>query len=139
LLIAPHRRILALFGATPMAADDVPGFAAFVDHVAEVSAAPKPGLYRIVIAGGYWVNAVAVPHRREPAVVYSQPLLELLEPPEVRAVYAHEVAHLEQYQGRLLLWTRLQFWLLSALALLWVPASRMIGGFTWWCPSPGWR
>ena len=34
---------------------------------------------------------------KSPAVVLSEPLLELLSEAEVQAVYAHEVAHLEQF------------------------------------------
>ena len=45
------------------------------------------------------MNAVALPGVRTPAVAFSHVLLERLPPDEIAAVFAHEVAHHEHFDG----------------------------------------
>jgi heat shock protein HtpX len=136
-LLCPIRIMLRVLGAEPMAADRVPGLAEFADQVAARSRVGPPQLYRLPMRGGRWVNALAVPHRRHPGVVFSEPLLELLDPAEVRAVYAHEVAHLEQYDASFLLRVGAVAWALAVLALAVVPGAEWLLGSSSWLPL-GW-
>lgn len=63
---------------------------------------PPPALYVIGSARSRWVNAVALPAVRQPSIVFGNALVDLLEPDEVAAVYAHELSHLEQHGPRML-------------------------------------
>lgn len=136
-LLCPVRVMLRLLGVEPMPPGRVAGLDEFAEQVAASSTARRPALYRLPMRGGRWVNALAVPHRRSPGVVFSEPLLELLEPIEVRAVYAHEVAHLEQYHSRFILRASLTAWSLAVLALGLVPAANLLLGSSSWFPA-GW-
>ncbi len=61
---------------------------------------PPPALYVIGSPGTRWVNAVALPSVRHPAIVFGNALVDLLDPDEVAAIYAHELSHLEQHGPR---------------------------------------
>ena len=63
---------------------------------------PPPSLYVIGSPRTRWVNAVALPSVRQPSIVFGNALVDLLEPDEVAAVYAHELSHLEQHGPRML-------------------------------------
>jgi Zn-dependent protease with chaperone function len=61
-----------------------------------------PDLYRIGAEGTRVVNALALPSATRPAIGLGNALLELLEPDEVAAIYAHELSHIEQFSPRVI-------------------------------------
>lgn len=83
--------------AVPLANADVERRVA---AIAERAGTPPPPLYVIGGAGTRFVNAVALPSARHPAIGLGNALLELLEPEEVAAIYAHELSHIEQHSPR---------------------------------------
>jgi len=87
------------------------------------SRCPAPRLYRLARAGGRWANALAQPSFHAPGVIFGQTLLAELEPEEVTAILAHEVAHLEHYDRRRLLRLSALNWLLIVLAVAGVPLA----------------
>jgi heat shock protein HtpX len=60
----------------------------------------RPGVYRFGAPGGHFVNAFAIPSLYAPAVVLSDGLLGALTDDEIVGVFAHEVAHHEQFTRR---------------------------------------
>ncbi len=62
--------------------------------------AAAPTVYVCGPEGGGMHNAAAFPHRRTPRVIFTRALLQGLTPDEAAAVFAHEVAHLEEWDGR---------------------------------------
>jgi Zn-dependent protease with chaperone function len=70
--------------------------------IVERAGIAAPALYRIGAPGTRIVNALAFPSVRRPAIGMGNALLELLEPDEAAAIYAHELSHIEQHSPRLL-------------------------------------
>jgi Zn-dependent protease with chaperone function len=94
------RRVL---GTRPLSRDDLaPRFAAVVSRARAVA----PRVLRFGFPGGRVVNAFALPSRRCPTVLFGDQLLEQLEPDEVAAIFAHEVAHLEHFDRKRLVQAR---------------------------------
>lgn len=60
----------------------------------------SPSVYRVGGSDARFVNAVALPAKREPSIGLGNALIELLEPDEVAAIYAHELSHIEQFGRR---------------------------------------
>jgi Zn-dependent protease with chaperone function len=84
---------LALLGARRLDRHDV------LDAFRAVSAGARgahPSVWVVPAEGGTWTAALALPDTRRPAVVFSTSMLERLDADELAAIYAHEVAHLEQ-------------------------------------------
>ena len=75
-----------------------------------------PWIGRAGPAGGFWLNALAVPSLYRQGVVLSHDLLASLGPREATAIFAHEVGHLEQFSRK-----RLIFGQLTLLTLISVP------------------
>jgi Zn-dependent protease with chaperone function len=80
--------------------------------------------------GGAWTNAIALATAADRRVWLGQSLLERLAEDEANAVFAHEVAHLEQFTRGYLIWLRAIDWTAIAMATvgcavasLLVPAS----------------
>jgi heat shock protein HtpX len=62
----------------------------------------RPETYRYGAPGGYVMNALAIPSLSHPAVALGDTLLATLDDDEVAGVFAHEIAHHEQFtRGRL--------------------------------------
>jgi len=59
-----------------------------------------PSVYRVGPQGSRFVNAVALPSVRRPSVALGNALLELLDPDETAAIFAHEVAHFDHFTPR---------------------------------------
>lgn len=93
------RVFLGLLRATPL--DDPSLTPAFGDVIAKASV-PMPRLWRSDPRGGLVPTAFALPSLGGGGVVFLQPLLDRLPPGEVVAIFAHEVAHLEQFTPRVL-------------------------------------
>jgi len=57
----------------------------------------RPEILRVGSHRGGWVNALALPALPTSRILLTQRLLDLLEPAESAAIFAHEVAHLETF------------------------------------------
>lgn len=125
-----------LVGASPLDLPDLePHFSAILDR-AKVG---RPRLYRFGSPGGRLANALALPSLRKPAILLGETLLEFLNPKELAAIFAHEVAHLEHNRRRRLRWLTLGIWvnigmgvLATPLSLAWFP--EYLGTILWTWP-----
>jgi len=70
------------------------------DEVVRRAGTVVPAVYRVGPQGSRFVNAVALPSARRPSVAMGNALLELLEPDETAAIFAHEVAHFDHFTRR---------------------------------------
>ena len=68
-----------------------PRFEEIVRRAGSVS----PRVYRVGPKGSRFVNAVALPSATRPAVAMGNATLELLDPDEATAIFAHEIAHFD--------------------------------------------
>src|SRR6266850_2305469 len=108
----------ALIGARRLDRSDLqPAF----EEILARSRAKAPGLYRAGPRGGRWVSALALPSVRGSAVLMSDTLLDLFDRDEIAAIFAHEVAHLEHYDGRRRLFMLLSQWLIVLLGVVAAP------------------
>lgn len=77
---------------------------------------------------GHWINAVALPSLKGPRIVMSAPLLKRLSLPEATAIFAHELAHIEDFSENWLRNSRL----IDSLALLFgcivLPSISLLNG-----------
>ena len=104
--------------ARPLSREDLaPRFAAIVAR----ARAAAPQVLRFGFPGGRVVNAFALPSRRRGTVLFGDQLLELLEPDEVAAIFAHEVAHLEHFDQKRLARARITMWTIIGLTVVVVP------------------
>ncbi|HSA57139.1 MAG TPA: M48 family metalloprotease [Gemmatimonadaceae bacterium] len=110
-----YQRIwLRLHDAEPLAS---PALAPRIATIVDRAGIPAPALYRIGAPGTRFVNALAFPSVRRPAIGLGNALLELLEPDEIAAVYAHELSHIEQFSPRVVRRLQLVTWLLILAAI----------------------
>jgi len=133
-LLGSRRLAISLLQAEPPNAGEMPTFSRLAGEVAARSTAPEPELLCTEVTGGRWVNALTIAHRTSPAVVFSRPLLKALEPRQLAAIYAHEVAHLEHFTPRLLRTRSAWLWVLTVAALALIPVSRLLVELPWWAP-----
>jgi len=89
--------LLMLLGATPLEDKDL---LARFDAVLAKARSRRPTVYRTGPEGGKFVNGFAIPTPWAPAVLLSDDLLANLTPAEATAIFAHEVAHLEEFTLR---------------------------------------
>ncbi len=84
--------------------DSVPlqdaGLQARFGAIAERAGIVPPAVYRIGAPDARFTNAFAFPSVRQPAIGLGNTLIELLEPDETAAIYAHELAHIEHFSPR---------------------------------------
>lgn len=107
---------LDLHRATPLRASARPELVARLDAVLDrATLRRRPEIYRFGAPGGHFVNALAVPSLTHPAVALSDGLLATLTDDEIVGVFAHEVAHHEQFTGRRLWGGRIAGVLLALL------------------------
>jgi Zn-dependent protease with chaperone function len=106
---------LWLHEATPLSDS---ALAPRIEAIVERAGIRAPELYRIGAAGTRFVNALALPSTTRPAIALGNGLLELLEPDEVAAIYAHELSHIEQFSPRVLRRYQLVNRLLIVLAVI---------------------
>lgn len=95
-------------------------------------------LERVDLGGGVFANAVALPSNRQQAVVMTDTLATRLEPDEVVAILAHELAHFEYYNAsrlrRLNFATLIQILAGACLPLvvrLWAPVAGTAVALAW--------
>ena len=107
---------LAAHRGTPL---ERPDLASRFDAIIERAGIKRPGIFRYGAAGSYSMNAFALPSTKEPRVALGDTLLELLTPAEIAAIFAHEVAHLEHFDAKVLrrLWIMTKVMLAGAVAL----------------------
>ncbi len=111
-----------ILGASTLEGEALAPFAPYFDPVLERTTAPQPHLWWVRLEGGRFANAVALPSRRGyPGVLFWETLLSHFTPREVGAVFAHEVAHLEQFHAHLLRRMAALEWMLIAFAVGCVP------------------
>ena len=83
--------------AKPLVRPDLtPRFDAIVQRAGTV----VPAVYSVGPKGSRFVNAVALPSVRRPAVAMGDALLDLLDPDESAAIFAHEMAHFDHLGPR---------------------------------------
>ena len=66
------------------------------DRITRQARTRPPLLVRLEVPGGRIINAVALASLRRPIVAFTSSLLDILAPDEQAAIYAHEVAHLDE-------------------------------------------
>ncbi len=97
----PRDLVLRLAGARPLHPAEAPGLHAALHELARRAGLPRaPALY---ILPRELLNAFSVGSRENAAVVVTTGLLRSLEPPELVAVLAHEVAHVAHDDMRVML------------------------------------
>ena len=67
------------------------------DEIVRRAGTPAPTVHRVGPQGSRFVNAVALPSLPRPAVAIGDALLDLLDPDETAAIFAHEVAHFDHF------------------------------------------
>ena len=96
------------------------------DEIVRRAGTITPSVFRVGPRGSRFVNAVALPSVRRPSVAMGTALLELLEPDETAAIFAHEVAHFDQYTPRLVGRRQLVNRVLILLGVAW-PVIGLLG------------
>lgn len=97
------------------------------DAMVQRSGIAMPRFERVDLHGGAVANALAVPSLRRSSVVFTGTLLDRLEPDETVAICAHELAHLEHFNPRLLRRLKLVSLLLIASGAAVAPLTRLAG------------
>ncbi|HEX6371030.1 MAG TPA: M48 family metalloprotease [Longimicrobium sp.] len=84
------------YRATPL---DRPALLERFGEIVRRAGTVSPGVYRMGPKGGRLANAFALPDPRGPSVAFGDDLLELLDEDEAAAIFAHELAHIEQHDA----------------------------------------
>jgi len=87
----------------------------------------RPSIHRYGVKGGLIPNAFALPSLHEPAVAIGDTLLDTLDADETTAIFAHEIAHHEYFDGMRLSVQRRWLILLAVLIAL-MPALLLAVG-----------
>src|SRR5580765_100922 len=106
------------------------------DEIVRRAGTIVPSVYRVGSQGSRFVNAVALPSVRRPSVAMGNALLELLEPNETAAIFAHEVAHFDHFTPRYVRRAQLlnRALIVAGVALPLLAALSRVG----WAPWIGW-
>jgi Zn-dependent protease with chaperone function len=88
---------------------------------------PGTRFERIQLSGGVIANALALPSRRTPTVLFTDTVLERFEQDEILAVCAHELAHFEYYHPARLRRLNIASYTIVALGAIAMPATRIAG------------
>lgn len=115
---ASHFLLLFLLQARPLARPDlVAPLAAIVAR----STVKAPATFTLPCRGR-WINAFALPAKKDARVLFTEGLLEHMPADEIAAIFAHEVAHLEHYTPARLRRAGWAALLLAVLGAIGVPA-----------------
>jgi len=116
--------------ATPLV-DPVltPRFEDIVKRAGTVS----PRVYRVGPQGSRFVNAVALPSAKRPAVAMGNAALELLEPDEASAIFAHEIGHFDHLTPKRMARSQLinRLLILIGVTLPFITTFATGGGMRW--------
>src|SRR5436190_2924032 len=82
-------------------------------------------LEQVDMRGGVFANAVALPSITHPLVLMTSSLVERLDADETAAILAHELAHIEQYNPRVLRAMARTTWALIAAGAVLAPLARL--------------
>ena len=93
----------------------------------EKSGIPVPRFEVVPLKGGVIANALALPSLRRSSVLFSETLLERLDPDEVVGICAHELAHLEHFNHAFLRRINRENILLILLAAFAAPVAKLLG------------
>ncbi|MGE3805423.1 MAG: M48 family metalloprotease, partial [Gemmataceae bacterium] len=115
--------LLRVLRARPL--DDATLLEAFEPIMARSQAA-RPIILESGSSRGGFVNAFALPSTRQSRVLFGRRLLDILDTEEAAAIFAHEVAHLEQFDAAKLRQVQLREWLLIALACFLAPVGALV-------------
>lgn len=91
------------------------------------SGIPMPRFERVGLQGGAVANAIALPSLRTSSVLFTETLLDRLEPDETVAICAHELAHLEHFNPPFLRRIRVVDLLLITSGAAVAPLARLAG------------
>lgn len=116
------RILLWLVGATPL---ERPDLTPRLTAIAGRATIPPPDVRRFGFTGGRMANAFALPAERRGSVLFADQVLGFLEPDELAAIFAHEIAHLEHWDRARLRRSRLTMAALIALAVVAVPLLQL--------------
>jgi Zn-dependent protease with chaperone function len=106
---------------------DDPALLVRFNELVQRSGIVMPRFERVDLHGGAIANALALPSLRSSAVVFTETLLDRLQPDETVAICAHELAHLEHFNPqRLQQINRVNLLLIGCGAAL-VPLARLAG------------
>ncbi|MDH3591626.1 MAG: M48 family metallopeptidase, partial [Planctomycetota bacterium] len=98
---------------------DDDGLIARFDEILQRSHGPRPDVSCCGSPEGSWANAFALPSLRRARVLFTRPLLDALTADETAAIFAHEVAHLEDFTpARLRVFRAIETMLILAASLL---------------------
>lgn len=103
-----------------------------LDQIVERAGIAPPALYQVGAPGTRFVNAIALPSLTRPSIGLGNALLELLEPDEAAAIYAHELAHIEHFSPRVI--RRLQ----TVNRVVIVLATTLPVLLLWFTSAPAW-
>lgn len=122
---ASDRIALWTMGAREVSPQEAPQLHAMVDRLAQIADLPKP---RVAVSPSRMPNAFATGRNPKNAVVaVTEGLLERLDPPEIEAVLAHELAHIRNRD--VLVMTLASFFAMVAQLLMrWLFWGGMYGG-----------
>jgi heat shock protein HtpX len=116
--VAYTRVLRRVLDARALAREDLASrFAAILSR----ARAAEPDVLRFGFPGARVVNAFALPSPRRGTVLFGDQLLELFEPDEVAAIFAHEVAHLEHVDRKRLALARVSMWAIIGLTVVVAP------------------
>jgi Zn-dependent protease with chaperone function len=96
-------------------------------------------LEQVDVRGGTFVNAVALPSTRWPAVAVTSTLLEQLDLDETAAVLGHELAYLEHYTPRRLRRLNTITYALIVAGAVLTPATRIVLPHALWALLSFWQ
>lgn len=120
--IGHERILLRALDAQPIADDALNmRFAAIVQK----ATCPEPRIVSIGPRRGFFANAFALPGTPRGSVLLTDTLLRCLEPDETAAIFAHEIAHLEEHTPRKTSRRRGQTsgWLVFGILVTWAVAG----------------
>ena len=103
------------------------------DEIVRRAGTIVPDVYRVGPQGSRFVNAVALPSVRRPSVAIGNALLELLDPDETAAIFAHEVAHFDHFTRRYVRRSQLinRLLIVTGVALPLLAAFARVGWAQW--------
>lgn len=106
--------------------------------MAQASSAQLPRFEVVPLDGGAVANAIAMPSRRQPSVIFTETLLTRLDRDEIAAICAHELAHLEHFNPRYLKRIDIVNHALIAAALILTIVPRFLGWDSSLLPTAIW-